>query len=105
MGKTFFERECYVDGILKVSGGGQPTLASAISEGIWDALYYKNNYPDSVVIFNILEYCEKCGHSGTIPAKGLYKTKRCPECKGKVPAFKIENITLAIPNNIKLSEA
>jgi len=71
------------------TGSGADTLAEALSAAIRDAMYYlvEVELPYPSVTIEVREVCDKCYNKGMI-RKGLREI-RCPECKGRPPAFAV----------------
>ena len=70
---------------LVSTGGG--TLASTISKGLTDGIFYlARGYAD--VHIRIEAYCGRCAGNGRVPKHGtrnMFATKTCPACRGIKP--------------------
>jgi hypothetical protein len=82
-----------------VSSAGQPTLEAALADAITHATYYLAQYPGQpVAITKLRELCNTCSNEGTVPDRKLYQRKKCPACKGKCPAAKLDDIPVRLSN-------
>lgn len=99
---TYWQAGVSVDGVQRVSMGGDPTLSGVIGRAIKDAIYYQAIYPEAaIVIEDMREVCGGCCNDGEVTKRGPRSSKRikCPVCKGKVPTATAEPIRLRLPEN------
>lgn len=109
--RTYWNASVRNDKTTSSVGIGGQTLAAAISTAITEAIYMQAVNPGAKIsITDIEEHCAVCYNNGTVlkPHSRVYGSRmRCPECKGKVPTAKVEDIRFTMPdpaNHITLSE-
>lgn len=91
MSNTFFQYEILHNSRSMVISGNNDYII-AKQKAFKDAQYYLTECNYHPITININELCNTCSNTGTIKQyqkrnKFIYKTLRCPDCKGILPTF------------------